>query len=290
MILGAFKHYLAPALVERMLDDPEQLRLGGAEYEVTIIFTDLAGFTTISEKLDPESLQRLLTRFFKEMMDILLSENATLDKFIGDAIMVYFGCPVAFPDHAARACRAAVRMQARMRELNREWSAAGYPEIRMRVGINTGTVVAGNMGTDEIFNFTILGDNVNLASRLEGVNKEYGSLTIASESTRQRLGDGFLLRELDSIRVKGKVEPVAIYEVSGMQDAEGQTAELHRLFGEGLALYRAGDFGQAERRFAAALLIEPGDGPSRTFVERCRAYRDSPPPEDWGGVHVMKTK
>ncbi|HUX22323.1 MAG TPA: adenylate/guanylate cyclase domain-containing protein, partial [Spirochaetia bacterium] len=255
MILGAFKHYLAPALVDRMLSDPSQLRLGGAEYEVTVIFTDLAGFTTISEKLDPESLQRLLTRFFKEMMDILLSENATLDKFIGDAIMVYFGCPVAFPDHAARAARAAVRMQARMRELNLEWAAAGYPEIRMRVGINTGAVVAGNMGTDEIFNFTILGDNVNLASRLEGVNKEYGTLTIASESTRVMLGGDFLLRELDWIRVKGKAEPVAIYEVCGLADeVDDRTRELQYSFAAGLAAYRDAHFEEAEELFTEALV------------------------------------
>ncbi len=291
MILGAFKHYLAPALVDRMLSDPSQLRLGGAEYEVTVIFTDLQGFTTISEKLSPEDLQKLLTRFFKEMMDILLSENATLDKFIGDAIMVYFGCPVAFPDHAERAARAAVRMQARMRELNEEWSAAGYPEIRMRVGINTGMVVAGNMGTDEIFNFTILGDNVNLASRLEGVNKEYGTLTIASESCRAKLGEAFQLRELDWIRVKGKAEPVAIFEVGGMaDDADAHTQELHWQFAAGLAAYRARQFEEAQELFAAALEHEPSDKPSAIFLARCREYRENPPPPDWDGVHVMKTK
>ena len=291
LILGAFKHYLAPAIVDRILTDPSQLSLGGQEYEVTILFTDLAGFTGISENMTPGQLQGLLTEYFQEMMGILSEEHATLDKFIGDAIMVYFGCPVVDPDHPAQACRGAVRMQKRLLELNRKWSAGGIPEIKMRVGINTGKVVAGNMGTEQIFNYTILGDNVNLSSRLEGVNKEYGTLTIISQSTRERAGDLFDLRELDLIRVKGKTEPVAIYELADFQGGTPpQKQQVLTLYEEGLSLYRQMKWVRANKVFQQALGINPDDGPSKTLLERCRHYESDPPPGDWDGVHVMSTK
>jgi adenylate cyclase len=291
MILGAFKHYLAPAIVDKILKDPAQLRLGGANYDVTVIFTDLAGFSTISEKLSAEKLHDLLTEYFLEMMDILLEEHATLDKFIGDAIMVYFGCPIAEEDHALQACRSAVRMQRRVAELNKLWQQKGLPRLQMRVGINTGSVVAGNMGTESIFNYTIIGDSVNLASRLEGVNKEYGTSTIISEDTYRSVASGVTARELDCIRVKGKTEPVAIYELVSLK---GETAldrqRTFDIYAEGLSLYRRRDWVKAVSKFQAILECDPADAPARTMLERSDHFRKDPPPDDWDGVFTMLHK
>jgi adenylate cyclase len=291
MILGAFKHYLAPAIVDRILKDPGQLRLGGANYNVTVIFTDLAGFSTISEKLSAAKLHDLLTEYFREMMDILLDEHATLDKFIGDAIMVYFGCPVEESDHPLHACRSAIRMQRRVDELNQVWQQRDLPPLHMRVGVNTGPVVAGNMGTDSIFNYTIIGDSVNLASRLEGVNKEYGTSTIISEDTYRCVAKDVTARELDCIRVKGKTEPVAIYELASLA---GETPR-ERLcafdtYAAGLASYRALAWTDAISRFREVLTREPNDVPARTMIERCGYYLEHPPPDDWDRVYTMLHK
>jgi adenylate cyclase len=291
MIRRAFKHYVAPAIVDQMLADPSKLKLGGEAYEVTVLFSDLEGFTTLSEHLGPEALRLHLTGYFRDMLDRLLAERATLDKLIGDAIMVYFGCPIPDPAHPVQACRAALAMQRRMVELNADWAARGLPQLRTRIGINTGRAVAGNMGTDTIFNYTIIGDCVNLASRLEGVNKEYGTLTIAGEDTWSRVAGRFDGRELDWIRVKGKRRPVAIYEVAGEAgEIDRRRTEVFARYAEGLAAYRAGSWADAGGAFGAALAIDPSDGPSRTMIARCDHYAMSPLTTDWDGVHVMTSK
>ena len=291
LIKRAFQHYVSPAIVQQMLDDPSRLRLGGEATDVSIIFTDLEGFTSIAEKMTPAELRSRLSTYFKAMMDVLLAERATLDKFIGDAIMVYFGCPLPDAAHASRACRGALAMQRRLEELNAEWKREGAVPLRMRIGINTGTAIAGNMGTDEIFNYTILGDSVNLASRLEGVNKEYGTLTIAGEDTWARVHQEFEGRELDWIRVKGKAQPVAIHEL--LAEKGGLSDEQRTLlarYANGLALYRAQRWREAAEAFTAALAISPGDPPSRLFADRCARYVIAPPPQPWNGVYVMTTK
>jgi adenylate cyclase len=290
MIKRAFQHYVAPAIVEQMLNDPSKLKLGGEEYQVSVLFTDLEGFTTLSEHLTPSQLSAHLGEYFKEMLDVLLPHRGTLDKLIGDAIMMYFGCPIRDPRHAADACRGALAMQQRMRALNERWGGESLPRLRTRIGINTGVAVAGNMGTEEIFNYTIIGDCVNLASRLEGVNKEYGTGTILGEDTWALVRDEFVTRELDWIRVKGKHQPVAIYELvaeAGTTDARQQ--EVFARFAEGLALYRAQRWVDAHAAFARALQIDPQDSPSRVFTRRCEYYRDHAP-ETWDGVHVMQVK
>jgi adenylate cyclase len=291
LIRRAFQHYVSPAIVKQMLDDPLRLKLGGEAYELTVIFTDLEGFTSIAERLTPEMLRATLSVYFKAMMDVLLAERATLDKFIGDAIMVYFGCPVPDTAHPLQACRAALAMQRRLDVLNEEWRRNGTPVLHMRIGVNTGVAVAGNMGTDEIFNYTILGDCVNLASRLEGVNKAYGTSTILGADTWAHVQGHFETRELDWIRVKGKATPVAIYEL--IAEAGGLTADeqvvLER-FASGLACYRARRWAEAETAFRSALDARPDDGPSRTFLARCARYAVSPPPEPWDGVYEMQTK
>ncbi len=291
LIKRAFKNFVAPAIVDEMLNDPSKLKLGGEEYEVTVLFSDLEGFTTLSERLTPQELTSHLTGYFRAMINCLLVERATLDKLIGDAIMVYFGCPLPDPQHPVQACRGALAMQRRMQDLNAQWAREGLPQLRTRVGINTGKVVAGNMGTDTIFNYTVLGDTVNLASRLEGVNKEYGTLIIVGEDTWSRVSDHFEGRELDWIRVKGKQEPVAIFELIGEKGTmAGARLEVLARFASGLAAYRAGRWSDASAHFASALETDPADAPSLAFAARCRRYAAAGTPADWNGVHVMHDK
>jgi adenylate cyclase len=287
MIRRAFQHYVAPAIVDEMLADPSKLRLGGVQHRVTVLFTDLEGFTTLAERVTPAQLSAHLGEYFKEMLDVLLPQHGTLDKLIGDSIMMYFGCPIPDPEHAQRACRGALAMQARMAALNDRWTRQSLPALRTRIGINTGEVVAGNMGTDTIFNYTIIGDCVNLASRLEGVNKEYGTSTILGEDTWTVVHDAFETRELDWVRVKGRGARVTIYElVAGKDGIDARQREAFRHFADGLQLYRQQRWDDAEATFRRALDVLPEDGPSRTFSRRCADYR-SHPPAAWDGVHVM---
>ena len=291
LIKRAFQNYVAPAIVKQMLDDPRRLKLGGEAYDVTVIFTDLEGFTSVAETLSPEALKQRLTTYFKAMMDVLLVEHATLDKFIGDAIMVYFGCPVPDAAHPQQACRAALAMQRRLAALNDEWRRVGASPLQMRIGVNTGTATAGNMGTDEIFNYTILGDCVNLASRLEGVNKYYGTRIIVGDDTRSRVDGLFEWRELDWIRVKGKAHPVAIHELLG--EAHGLSDRMRSIrdrYAEGLRLYRMRNWTDAAEEFRIVLDLDPNDGPSRTLLDRCMHAVQDPPPEPWDGVYRLATK
>jgi adenylate cyclase len=290
MIKRAFQHYVATAIVEQMLNDPSKLKLGGEEYEVTVLFSDLEGFTTLSEHLTPAQLSAHLGGYFKEMLDVLLPQHGTLDKLIGDAIMMYFGCPIPDQRHAFEACRGALAMQERMISLNAQWGRESLPRLRTRIGINTGIAVAGNMGTSTIFNYTILGDCVNLASRLEGVNKEYGTLTILGEDTWTLVREEFDTRELDWIRVKGKNRPVAIYElVSEAGRIDARRREVFKRFAEGLQLYREQRWTEAASAFDRALQLDSDDGPSRVFADRCGYYR-AHAPEIWDGVHAMRFK
>ena len=291
LIKRAFKHFVAPAVVDQMLSDPSRLKLGGEEYEVSVLFSDLEGFTSLSEQLSAPQLTAHLSRYFRDMIDCVIAERATLDKLIGDSIMAYFGCPVADPAHPAQACRGALAMQRSARALNDEWAKAGLPPLRTRIGVNTGKVVAGNVGTATIFNYTVLGDAVNLASRLEGANKDYGTLIIVGESTWARVSDQFEGRELDWIRVKGKQQPVAIYELAGETgEIDGRRRELFVRYAEGLAAYRAARWRDATAAFAAALEIDPADGPSQTLAASVAAYLTNGTPSDWDGVHVMRGK
>jgi len=297
-ILGAFKHYLAPAIVDEILDDPNQLSLGGSVRNVTILFSDIASFTQISERMTPESLTALLKSYFETMMDILLDHRATLDKFIGDAIMVFFGCPLDDPVHAAEAVGAARKMQQASVEMNRANQAQGLPALQTRIGINSGDVVAGNMGTSSVFNYTVIGDNVNLASRLEGANKAYGTSIIASGSTVAQLEEQSGLRMLDTVRVKGKADAVDIYEVmvDGVNsDSHAGTAKdtaarehLTGRYESALSAYRSGDWKRAFAEFQA-LVHDYDDRPSAVMRDRCESYSSAPPPH-WNGVHVMTEK
>jgi adenylate cyclase len=278
-------------VIEQLVRHPSELRLGGRRETLTIFFSDLAGFTTFSERMEPEELVRTLNRYLGDMTAIILARQGTLDKYIGDAIMAFWGAPVPLPDHARLACLAALGNQARLGEIGPELAPAGGSPLVARIGLNTGPAVVGNLGSETTFDYTVMGDTVNLASRLEGLNKEYGTRIMASDATRQAAGPGLLWRELDLVRVKGKETAVRIHELLCLEDTaspvERETAALQD---EALALYRAGGFAAAATAWRRVLAARPGDGPARVMIARCEAYQRQPPHADWRGEHVMQHK
>ncbi len=214
-IKRAFSHYLSPAVLDTVLKKPDDLKIGGEKVEATVLFSDIAGFTRMSEKMSPEDVSRFLNRYFDEMTKIIFHYRGTVDKFVGDAIMAFWGAPLPDNDHALNACRAAVIMQERLSSLREEMKSEGMPEIFMRIGINTGEVIVGNMGSSELFNYTVLGDTVNLASRLESANKGLGTSIIISKSVYQKAEHTLSVRPLGRITVSGKTGEVEIYELVG---------------------------------------------------------------------------
>ena len=289
-IKSAFKQYVSPHVVDEIIKDPSRLTLGGERREVTVMFSDIRGFTSISETLSPTELVTLLNSYLTPMTEIVLKYDGTVDKFIGDAIMAFFGAPLELKDHANRACYVAINMIERLKELNEEWSKKGWPEIRIGIGINSGEVAVGNMGSQSRFDYTVMGDNVNLASRLEGTNKVYGTSIIISEFTYQRIErNEILCRELDFVRVKGKKKPVRIYEVIGFSEQIDATSKVVKeLFEEALAEYREGNFENALEKFKKVLNYKK-DSPSMVFIKRCEDLIKNPP-EGWDGVYALKTK
>lgn len=289
-VRSAFQQYVAPSVINQLMTQPELLRLGGEERELTAMFTDIRGFTTISEGLSPGALVDLLNEYLSEMTEVIFRYWGTLDKYIGDAIMAFWGAPYPQPDHAERACCAALDMLAALNKLQTQWQAEGRPRMDIGLGINTGPMLVGNMGSKRRFNFTIMGDNVNLASRLEGLNKQFGTRLIISESTHQAVREKMLARELDLIRVKGKMKPVKIYELLGLAESADHSRDLVERFHKGLEAYRRGSWEEAIAVFEELLRDFPGDAPSRIFVKRCRDLLEQPPEGAWDGVYVMKTK
>ena len=288
-IRGAFQQYVPPEVVRRLLTDPERVK--PRKTEVTVLFSDIRGFTTISEKLDAQELAGLLNVYLTDMTKIIFRHQGTLDKYIGDAVMAIWGAPFDAPDHAAKCCDAAVEMLSKLTDLQKDWRARGYPHLDIGIGINTGIASVGNMGSALRHGYTAMGDSVNLASRLEGLNKEYGTRIVISESTRREIrSDKLIFRELDLIRVKGKLQPVTIFEVlSGEAAANGGT-ELVELFGRGREAYKHQDWRAAKTSFEEVLLRWPEDSPSRIFLARCDEYLAEKPVDNWDGVYVMKNK
>lgn len=291
LIRRAFGKYVSPAVVDQLVIDPSRLRLGGEKRDITILFSDLAGFTSLSERTDPERLLALLNLYLDGMVEVLLDEQGTLDKYMGDAVMALFGAPIPQQDHALRACRTALRMQARLDTLNEEWSGEGWPALSMRIGINTGTPIVGNIGGENRFDYTALGDAVNLAARLEPACKRYGVRILISETTRMAAGDEIVVRELDQLAVYGKSRPVGVYELLGLSaDPEQPDPELIAHFERGLAAYRNRDFDLASVEFAAGARVDPDDAPTALYLARSREYVMSPPPESWDGVERSLSK
>jgi adenylate cyclase len=287
-----FSRFLAPAIVNQVLSKEGSLRLGGDKRVLTVLFSDIRGFTSISEKLDPRVLLELLNEYLTPMTDIIVSENqGTLDKYIGDAIMAFWGAPQEQPDHALRACRAALAMIERLGALRAGWRERGLPDIDVGVGINTGAMSVGFVGSqDRFYNYTVLGDAVNLASRLEGANKEYGTRVILGASTYHEVRDLVVVRELDLVRVKGKREPAHIYELLALAPGAPELAAFVERFRWGLSAYAAQRWDEAIARFREADQLRGGDPTSRKYVERCEAMRREPPGPEWDGVFQMKTK
>ena len=292
-IKQTFQHYVSGAVVDEMLRHPERVKLGGERRQMTVLFSDIRGFTSISETLDPEALVQLLNELFTPMTRIVLDHGGTLDKYMGDALMAFFGAPLNQPDHAARACRATLAMRDELVRLNAGWQATGklppHLTLGLGIGLNSGEMSVGNVGSEAVFGYTVIGDNVNLGSRIEGLNKDYGTQILVSESTREAAGDGLLFRELDWVRVKGKLQPVGLHELLATLPAAADDTERAEAFAHGLALYRAQSFAAAAEIFAT-LADHRADGPAKAFLERCRHYQEDPPPADWDGVEVRKTK
>ncbi|MBI3662294.1 MAG: adenylate/guanylate cyclase domain-containing protein, partial [Acidobacteria bacterium] len=251
-VRGAFQQYLSPEVIRRLLESPELVR--PRKVELSIMFSDIRGFTTISEQLDAQELAHLLNGYLGDMTRIVFRNQGTLDKYIGDAVMAFWGAPFEEPGHAVRACRAGLQMMQRLTELQRDWKTKGYPHLDIGLGINTGIASVGNMGSDLRYGYTAMGDSVNLASRLEGLNKEYGTHIILSESAYNgsRAPD-FLFRELDLIRVKGKLQPVTIYELVSFREGARDLFDLIELFGKGRACYKRRDWRQAQGHFEKIL-------------------------------------
>lgn len=291
-IKNMFQFYLTASVVDELLRRPELLKLGGERRVATAFFSDIKNFTTVSEKLSPESLVAQLNEYLSEMTDIVLKYEGYLDKYEGDAIMAIFGIPIEQHDHPSRAVLAALEMQDALVELRKKWRNEGKPELYARMGINTGPMIAGNIGGIRRFDYTVIGDAVNLASRLEGVNKTYGTGIIISEYTRIKLDDSIVVRELDKIRVKGKNEPVAVFQVLSKNRSHLLNAQLLILedFEKGLLAYRKGQWDLALSIFQRVLAVNPNDGPARTFLKRCLYFQKNPVPQNWDGVFDMKTK
>jgi len=284
-IKNAFKQYLSPAVIEELIQHPERLKLGGERRELSIFFSDLEGFTSISEGLDPEALTALLNEYLTAMTDIIQEEGGTVDKYEGDAIIAFWNAPLQQVDHARRSVRAAMRCQAKLAEMRPSIRERIGRDLRMRIGLNSGPAVVGNLGSHTRFDYTMLGDAVNLASRLEGINKQFGTYTILSEATLERMEGVFPVRELSRVAVVGRKDPVRIYEPLSSEEFAVRERGL-TLFAEGLAAFYRGQFAAAEGTFIG---LRDADSAAAAYAEKCRSLL-AHPPEDWDGVWVVTSK
>lgn len=283
--------YLSPRVVDEILVDPDDFELGGREMDATVFFSDIRNFTGLSEKMSPKELVSNLNEYFTIASEIILEHDAMLDKYIGDAIMAIFGAPLQSDKHAVNACLAAIQAQD---ILGKHYSVNDHGNrtaFETRIGLNSGKMVIGNIGSLKRLDYTAIGDSVNLASRLEGVNKEFGTQIIISESTYELARDEVEARELDFLRVKGKQLPIRIYELLGRKDEiSPEKRDLLEQFVEGLNSYRSRKWKKAQRIFLSILEKDPSDTPSRTYLSRCQLLAKVGVPDDWDGIYVMTTK
>lgn len=310
-IKGMFGTYLAPALVDKMVDSGEDPQLGGVEENITAYFSDIQAFSSFSEKLTPQGLVGLMNEYLTACTDIVQAEGGTLDKYIGDAVVAIYGAPLALPDHGYRACVAALRVHARIAELREKWrheTDKNWPEIvlnlQTRIGLNTGLAVVGNMGSTSRFSYTMMGDNVNLAARMESGAKSWGVYSMCSEATKlaceQYGGDRVIFRPLGKIVVKGRTQAVPIYEIAALRENVTPAAlECYRIFAAGLERYYAQDWDGALALFWQSRELEPNQpgktpgvrgNPSLVYLEITEHFKHEPPPQGWNGVYVMKEK
>ncbi len=276
---GAFSSYLSADLLDKLIKNPESLSLGGESKELSILFSDIRGFTTISESMDPVSLINLLNRYFTPMTNVVLDNRGMLDKYIGDAVMAFFNAPVDVKDHADAACCSALEMIEKLNILNEELSLENIKPIEIGIGINTADVVVGNMGSDNRFNYTVIGDGVNLASRVEGLTKNYGIDIIITEFTVSKINKNFIYREIERVKVKGKAEAVLLYELMSSTD---RSKKIKELYDKALSLYKQDDFKETETLFNI-LIKDYDDNLSKYFLKQVQDE------EPWG-IHNMTTK
>jgi adenylate cyclase len=302
-IRSAFGQYLSPDLVEQLAQSPDKLVLGGEDREMSILFSDVRGFTTISElyKDNPQGLTSLMNSFLTPLTNAIIEHKGTIDKYMGDAVMAFWNAPLDDANHEINACEAALEMLRRVDTLNSQReqqakeSGQRFIPIKVGVGINTGRCVVGNMGSDLRFNYSVLGDPVNLASRLEGQSKNYGLPIILGSRTATAVGDKFAVLELDCITVKGKTEPESVYTVLGRSDVAGSDrfGQLRQNVNDMLTRFRQQDFSGATQAIERCRKFGDGFGLSYLFdiySERIRVFEENPPPSDWNGVFVLETK
>jgi len=287
----AFSTYLSEDVVEEVISDPTRMQLGGVNRHMTALFSDIKGFTGIAEKLTPGHLVDLLNHYLSTMSDIILEQKGTIDKYQGDSIVSFFGAPLELDDHALRACTAGIMMKRIENDVNRYVLEKGISPspLLTRIGINTGEMVVGNMGTQKKMNYTIISNAVNLASRLEGVNKQYGTWVLATDSTIQETKGKLLTRRLDRVRVVGINEVVRIHEIMELKaDASDALFEQVYLFNKAMDLYEARNWKDAHDAFNQVIKLFPNDGPSPVYLERCRQYLEYPPNNEDGIVNLTE--
>ncbi|KAB2896043.1 MAG: adenylate/guanylate cyclase domain-containing protein, partial [Kofleriaceae bacterium] len=287
---SAFARYVSRSLVERILTNPEAAQLGGKRKELTVLFSDIRGFSRIAEGLPPERLAEFMNQYLTPMTELVLDHDGTLDKYIGDAVMAWWNAPLDVPDHAARACTTALAMVDALRPLNQRWRSEGLPQVQIGVGINTGAMSVGNMGSEKRLDFTVLGDAVNLGARFEALTKEYGVDILVGEATRQAAGSAFVFRELDRVRVVGKDRAARIFQLLGKPGQSPLSTEDLVAWERMLTCYRARDFTSAEAELRALAGRHPSDGPTQVFLERVRDLAASPPGASWDGVYDQRSK
>ncbi|MGE0684027.1 MAG: CHASE2 domain-containing protein, partial [Candidatus Binatia bacterium] len=291
-IKDAFTHYVAPVVIEEMLKDPGRLKLGGEEKVLTVLFSDLQGFTSASERYAPHEMIELLSEYYNRMTEQVFAHQGTLKEYVGDELMAIFGAPIEQENHAERACAAALAMLEHREALSEEWATIGRPRLVARTGINSGLMLVGNLGSKYRFAYGVLGDHVNLGSRLEGLNKDYGTKILIGENTAQMVEKSFLLREVDMVQVVGRAQAVRIYELLARVGTPLplRQEKAFSCYAAGLTAYRERFWDEALRLFNESLTLCPEDGPSRTMADRCQIYQKAPPPEDWDGVYEATHK
>ena len=289
-ITDVFGKYVSPVVIASLIKNPDMINLGGEKRNITIFFSDIRGFTSIAEKLEPEELVHLLNEYLTEMTSIITKDQGLVDKYMGDAIMAFWGAPLDQPIHAEIACSSSLEMMDKLGELQKKWKKEDIPSFDIGIGLNSGDAIVGNMGSKSRFDYTAMGDNVNLASRLEGLNKFYGTNIIISENTHKIIKDKFETRKLDAVKVKGKRKPILIYELlSRKNQISKKQRDFVKLYEEGLELYFKKNWKAAIKSFQAALKIID-DNASHMFINRCQEFLKNSPPKDWNGVWEMETK
>jgi adenylate cyclase len=291
-IKDAFTHYVAPVVIEEMLKDPERLKLGGEEKVLTVLFSDLQGFTATSERYAPHEMIEILNEYYTRMTEQIFVYQGMLKEYVGDELMAIFGAPIEQLDHAERACSAALAMQEQRKALSEEWAKVGRPPLIARTGINSGLMLVGNLGSKYRFAYGALGDHVNLGSRLEGLNKIYKTQILIGENTARIVEKSFVLREIDTVQVVGREQAVRIYELLAKAGTSlpVEQERAFRLYAAGLEAYRERRWSEAGELFNESLTLWVGDGPSWTMMERCKMYQKTPPLEAWGGVFEVTQK